>query len=250
MRAGELARLTVGAVVGLPPDVLPRLLGRLRAERPDVAVVTRAFSAWPSVATALARDGVDAALVRDDVAEPGLRSQLIYREAVGIALPVDHPLAARETVDPADLRAEAFVSFPRDHDPERLARIFGALRAVGLDTMPVIHESAPGAVDASLRLVATRAAVSPKLASKVAAFRSAEVVWRPVRGLDLEVVVSAAWRWHQCPPAVARLVACLSPPTPHPSRRPRRDPLRAGVSPGPGARAAPLGATPGPGARR
>ena len=216
VRAGESARVVVGAVVGLPPDVLPSLLSGLRHELPDVAVVARAFAPGGSaVAVAAERDGVDVALVRDEVDEPGLRAYVVYREPVGIALPAGDPLVtagagAAVAVSARDLTGRAFVSFPRETDPDRHDRMFGALLAAGLDRMPVVHESAPGAVDASLRLVASGAAVSLKLASEVRAFRSPEVVWRPLADVDMEVVISAAWRADHPSPAVHRVAAWLA----------------------------------------
>jgi DNA-binding transcriptional LysR family regulator len=212
VRSGESARVAVGTVVGLPPDVLPDLLARLRRELPGVTVVARAFAAVPTVAEAMAREGVDIALVRDEVNEPGLRSEVVYREAVGIALRADDPAAAKAPVAAAELGGRTFVSFPRDNDPDRHDRLFGALISAGLPRLPVVHESAPGAIDASLRLVATGEAVSLKLASEVAAFRSPEVVWRPIQGFDLEVVVSSAWRADHHSPAVARIAARLTAP--------------------------------------
>jgi DNA-binding transcriptional LysR family regulator len=212
VRAGESARVVIGSVVGLPPELLPTLLTGLRRQLPDVTVVARAFATGgSSVAAAIERDGVDVAFVRDQVVEPGLEAHVVYREPVGVALPAGDPLAASDAaVRAGDLVGRAFVSFPRDHDPDRHDRIFGALLAAGLDRMPVVHESAPGAVDASLRLVATGAAVSLKLASEVRAFRGPDVVWRPLADLDLEVVVSALWRADHPSPAVRRVAGWLA----------------------------------------
>jgi hypothetical protein len=64
-------------------------------------------------------------------------------------------------------------------------------------------------VDASLRLVERGMGVSLKLASEVAAFASPTVTWRPLDGVELAVVVSAAWRLDRMNPALRRLVGLL-----------------------------------------
>ena len=216
VRAGEEGRITLAVAVGLPPNLLPALLERFRAELPGVVVVARPMPSAASVAEALDHHGIDLAVMRGLVREPGVSSVVIDREVVGIALPARHPLAGRAAVAPRDLAGEPFATFDRTADPALHDHIFGALMASGLDGAPVLHESAAGAVDASLRLVAAGAAVSLKLASEVEAFRSADVVWRPLEGVHLEVAVAAAWRPDRCSPALARLVSLL-PSIPEPA---------------------------------
>lgn len=216
VRSGDEGRLTLGVAVGLPPNLLPGLLARFRAEVPGVVVVARPMPAAPSVADALDHGGVDLAVLRGLVHEPGVASVVIDREMVGIALPAGHPLAARPAVSPRDLTGERFATFDRASDPALHDHLFGVLMAAGLEGVPVVHESAPGAIDASLRLVAAGAAVSLKLASEVEAFRSADVVWRPLDGVHLEVAVAAAWRPDRSSPALARLVGLL-PSIPEPT---------------------------------
>jgi hypothetical protein len=85
------------------------------------------------------------------------------------------------------------------------------MAAAGLRDLRVAHESHPGSVDASLRLVASGAALSLKLESEVSAFGSDRVVWRPLDGVDLRVVISAAWRLDRTSPALSRLLPIVLP---------------------------------------
>jgi hypothetical protein len=71
----------------------------------------------------------------------------------------------------------------------------------------IAHESY--AVETSLRLVGSGAGLSLKLASEVAAFASDSVVWRPLSGVSLDVVISAAWRPDRTTPALAALIPLL-----------------------------------------
>ena len=64
-------------------------------------------------------------------------------------------------------------------------------------------------METSLRLVGGGAGLSLKLASEVAAFASDSVVWRPLSGVSLDVVISAAWRPDRTTPALAALVPLL-----------------------------------------
>ena len=216
LRSGDEGRLTLGVAVGLPPNLLPGLLARFRAELPGVVVVARPMPGTDSVVEALDHHGIDLAVLRGLVREPGVSSVVIDREMVGIALPARHRLAARSAVSPRDLTGEPFATFDRSSDPALHDHIFGALAAAGLGGAPVLHESPAGAIDASLRLVASGAAVSLKLASEVEAFRSPEVVWRPLEGVRLEVAVTAAWRPYRTSPALTRLVGLL-PSIPEPA---------------------------------
>ncbi|HEX2273159.1 MAG TPA: LysR substrate-binding domain-containing protein [Acidimicrobiales bacterium] len=120
-------------------------------------------------------------------------------------LPTRSPLGRRSSHRP---RRRAFITFPRHSDPAEFDRLFGALRARGLSSH-VIHESPPGGVDASLRVVATGIAVSLKLESEVRAHRDSAVVWRPLDDPAIAVVITAAWRPDRLPPASRRLVELL-----------------------------------------
>lgn len=209
IRDGQRRQLRIGAVPALPPSLVPRLLAIFAGEAPDVAVVVRAIPSARSAADALADPELDLVLVRDRVDDPGLDSVVVATEAVGVALPALHPLAAGASIAPSDLNSLPLVCFARASDPVQYDQIFDTLAAAGLDELHVAHESHPGAVDASLRLVASGACLSLKLASEVAAFADADIVWRPLAEVALEVVVSAAWRRDRVAPALTGLLPLL-----------------------------------------
>jgi DNA-binding transcriptional LysR family regulator len=195
----------IGIVAALPPQLIPRLLAATAAGAPEISVVVAAIPGARSPAEALEHD-LDLAVVRGAVDEPGLGSALLASEPVGIALPADHPLAAADVVSPRDLNGQPMVTFAQSADPQEYDRLYGAMAAAGLRDLRVEHESHPGSVDASLRLVASGAALSLKLESEVVAFASDLVTWRPLQGVDLRVVISAAWRPDRTSPALTRLL--------------------------------------------
>ncbi|MDQ3897500.1 MAG: LysR substrate-binding domain-containing protein [Actinomycetota bacterium] len=206
VRDGEGAHVSIGAVPALPPQLVPGLLARIAAGGPGPAVVVRAAPSGRSPADLLDGGAVDMVLVRGVVDAPGIASVVVAREAVGVAMTVDHPLAARASVAPADLSGVPLVSFGRATDPGEFDRIYAPLAAAGLADLRLVHESHAGAVEASLRLVERGVGLSLKLASEVSSFASPAVTWRPLEHVDLDVVVSAAWRIDRLTPALRWLV--------------------------------------------
>ena len=207
LRSGETGQVRVGAVPALPPALIPELLSRFAKDAPDVDAVVRALPSGRTAKEALDNLGLDLVLVRGEVHEPGISAAVVAREPVGVALPLDHPLADRPVLTPSDLSGMPLISFDRTTDPAGFDAIFTPLKAAGLTDVRIAHESY--AVETSLRLVGSGAGLSLKLASEVAAFASDSVVWRPLAGVSLDVVISAAWRPDRTTPALAALVPLL-----------------------------------------
>jgi DNA-binding transcriptional LysR family regulator len=191
VKSRQRSRFRIGVAAALPPWLVPTLLARCAQEAPDLEVIVAALHGGRDVA--LAPD-VDIALVRGQTTEPGVESVVVVREPVGIALPRGHRLAGRSAVRVRELNGLPLIAFPRGSDPLEYDRLFDGLAAAGLREVRLAHESHPGAVDASLRLVAAGAGLSLKLRSEVDAFGGTEVVWRPLADAEIEVVISAAWR--------------------------------------------------------
>jgi DNA-binding transcriptional LysR family regulator len=209
VKSGEGGRLRVGAVPALPPHLIPGLLARCAAEAPGLDVAVTALKPTGSARDALA-SGVDLVLVRGTVSEPGIASVVAAQEPVGVALPADHPLARQAAVRPDQLSGVPLIAFARSSDPVEGDRIFDALRAAGLRDLAIVHESHPGAVETSLRLVAQGIGVSLKLNSEVEAFGATGIEWRPLQGVTLEVVISAAWRQDRVIPALEHVLPLIA----------------------------------------
>lgn len=210
LRVGESGEVGLGAIAALPPDLLPTLLTQWRSALPDVLVVARAVPSGVTASAALDRADVDIALVRGEITEPGVCSVEVARERVGVAVAASDLLAGHDEVTAAELDGRAIATFTRHDDPVEYDRLFGALHARGLRSYTT-HETAPGGVDASLRLVRSGLAISLKLESEVRALRDPSIVWRPLSGASIDVVITAAWRADQLSPAALRLVALLGP---------------------------------------
>jgi DNA-binding transcriptional LysR family regulator len=200
-------------VPALPPQLIPGFLARCAAEAPGLDVVVTALRSGSSASEAL-ESGVDVALVRGNVADAKVESVVAAREPVGVALPRDHPLAHEGALRAEQLSGVPLIGFARATDPVENDRIFDALRAAGLPEVELVHESHPGAVESSLRLVAQGTGASLKLRSEVEAFGAHEVTWRPLQGVPLEVVISAAWRPDRVTPALERVLPLVTSGSP------------------------------------
>ena len=213
-REHEAGHFHIGVAAALPPDLVPRLVARIRDKYPELVVSVHPLPADPEVAD-LFDTGLDLVLVREPVRRGRrIAGRVVAREAIGVAVPSGHPLAALETITAAQLNGQPMASFARSADPALHDTMFAVLRAAGYTGPSVLHEAHSGAVDASLRLVATGGAISLKLASEVRTFGNPDVVWRPVTDAHLEVTVTAAW----CPDRIngsrAEVLRLLPRPNP------------------------------------
>lgn len=209
LRSGESGQVLIGAVPALPPRLVPELLARCAGHAPGIEVVVTALRSGRDLHHAL-EDEADVVLVRGEVTEPGIESTVVTREPVGVALRPDHPLAVHPAIRSAQLDGVPLIAFPRASDAAEHDRLFGALATAGLTKPHLVHESHPGAVEGSLRLVASGAGLSLKLQSEVDAFGSAKIAWRPLADSRLEVVISAAWRPDRGTPALERVLPLLT----------------------------------------
>jgi DNA-binding transcriptional LysR family regulator len=206
-RNRHASEVRIGVAPALPPPLIPTLLSRCAREAPGIRVIVAPLRAEPDRALP---HGVDIALVRDQVSEPGVAATIVTREPVGVALPRDHRLTRKRAIHTAELNGLPLIAFARQSDPQQYDRLFTTLADAGLTEPRLAHESHPGAVDASLRLVAAGAGVSLKLRSEVDAFGSDEVVWRPLADAHIEVVIAAAWRTEHVTPAVEAVASLLT----------------------------------------
>jgi DNA-binding transcriptional LysR family regulator len=209
LRTGDIGQVRIGAVPALPPRLIPSLLARFAAKAPGVEVVVRAIPPARAAHDLLETTDVDVVLIRGEVSTPGVDACVVATEPVGVALPGSHALAAKPAITASDLTDIPLIAFARDGDATQHDRIFSGLAAAGLANPKIVHESHPGAVEASLRLVEAGVGLSLKLQSEVEAFDSPVIVWRPLADVELDVLVTAAWRRERATPALERLLPHL-----------------------------------------
>jgi DNA-binding transcriptional LysR family regulator len=101
--------LRIGHMFSLGLAFVPRFVATLRAELPGLRVELRQ-GRTNTILTQLLAGEVDAAFVAPCPNEADLIAIPLFTEGVSLAVCVDDPLAAREVVDPAELRDRTFVA--------------------------------------------------------------------------------------------------------------------------------------------
>jgi len=106
--AGEIGEIRLG--VRMPPvgEPLHSLLADWHKSHPQVAIKLHEMNER-EIAEALVERRLDAALMPKHTLWHDAAAMPLYREPVVAALPAEHPLAARESVDWASLRDETFL---------------------------------------------------------------------------------------------------------------------------------------------
>jgi DNA-binding transcriptional LysR family regulator len=198
---GELGVLRVGFVQSATFAALPRLLGAFRAALPSVRVEVRAMTTLTQL-DALVDDRIDAGLLRPPVHEPDLRLRTLSHDELCVALPGEHPLAARDLVSLSDLAEESFIFYGRESGPAVHDRIVGHCMAAGF--RPKIVQEAVD-VQTIVALVAANLGVS-LLIAPTPHTDEASVVYRPLAEDLPRWEMALAWSRHNHAPVLARFL--------------------------------------------
>ncbi len=107
---GLEGQLAIGCVGSATYSLLPRLVRALRESLPGVDVSVRGEMLAPAQLSALLAGEIDLALLRPPVEDYGLHVEALRRDRLLVALPEEHPLAARGELQITDLRAQEFIA--------------------------------------------------------------------------------------------------------------------------------------------
>jgi DNA-binding transcriptional LysR family regulator len=190
VRDGSIGAVRVGVFSGPVRLRLAAVLGELRRVHPGLEILTVHMPARAQEA-ALRDGGLEIALLPWEPAPP-LHGRVLERQPLGIALPAGHPLAARGSVTPADLRSLALVWMGRSSDPDLYDAIVRKLDAAGGRPASLLEAATP---ESSLSIVAAGVAASLKTREEVevAVAAGERIIWMPLAGVDLEIATVAAW---------------------------------------------------------
>lgn len=188
---GAVGRLTIGFVPSAINEALPPLLRRFGTTHPDVDLDLREMTP-----DALVRDlhehRIDLALLYPPFEDASLATAVVAHESFVVALPEDHPLASRASIDVARLRDEPFVLPARHGMPGLHAQVLDICREAGFT--PSAVQDDVWLVQTIVGLVAAGVGVAMIPASAQAQQRRG-VVYRPLRHpTPHEVELAAVWR--------------------------------------------------------
>ncbi|GGF32949.1 LysR family transcriptional regulator [Aliidongia dinghuensis] len=159
---GDVGWIGIGYVGSAMALLLPQVLRRFHAEHPGVEVLLFEMLVTDQ-ADALLDRRIHVGFVRPVLGHDGLIEETLYEEPMVIAMPVDHPMATRDSVAIAELADEPFVLYGG-----RTARqviggdfILSQLRAGGIEPKIAVEsqyvESALGLVAAGMGVALTAA---------------------------------------------------------------------------------------------
>ena len=121
--AGLAGVIRLGVTGSATCGVLPRLARLIKERVPGVALRIQTEMLTPAQAEALRSNRLDLGVLRTPLPENGLASRTIAEEALVLALPTSHPLAARPALTVGDLRSEPFITY----DPATGSVVDGAV---------------------------------------------------------------------------------------------------------------------------
>lgn len=219
--AGLSGRLRLAFVSSVAYGPLPPWLRSFRAAHPEVALELREATLDVQL-EAFARDEIDAGFVlhAEGAVPPGLESWRALREPLVVALPENHPLAARRSLPFDAVAAEPLVIFPRVIAPSLFDAVVGHYRSRG--ATPRIAQQAIQ-MQTIVNLVSAGIGVAWVPAALMQLQRPG-VVYRPLAGAAPGCETSLVWR-DGAPPVVERFVGHVqaeqrqSAPVRPPSRR-------------------------------
>ena len=137
--AGQSGMLTIGAISTAMFDVLPGLIEQLKVDYPHLTVSVREIDSVEAV-PALEAGDIDLAFARlDGDLGDSLKSLPLVEDRLVVALPGDHPLAARTRISLSSLANEPWVMFSRKVSPVYFDNLIATCRDSGFSPR-VLHE--------------------------------------------------------------------------------------------------------------
>lgn len=201
--AGQSGMLTIGAISTAMFDVLPRLIDQLKQDYPHLTVSVREIDSVEAV-PALEAGDIDLAFARlDGDLGSAIQSLPLREDRLMVALPSDHPLAARTRISLSSLASEPLVMFSRKVSPVYFDNLIATCRASGFSPR-VLHEVRSVASQIAFVSCGQGIALVPASLKKLA---PDNVVLRPLTQKLHVVTTAVAWNSERPNPLVTELVA-------------------------------------------
>ncbi|WP_395607190.1 LysR family transcriptional regulator [Pseudomonas sp. B22129] len=201
--AGQSGLLTIGAISTAMFDVLPGLIDQMKQLYPHLTVSVREIDSVEAV-PALEAGDIDLAFARlDGDLGPAIQSLPLLEDRLMVALPSNHPLAARTRVSLSSLASEPLVMFSRKVSPVYFDNLIATCRASGFSPR-VLHEVRSVASQIAFVSCGQGIALVPASLKKLA---PGNVVLRPLTQKLNVVTTAVAWNSERPNPLVTELVA-------------------------------------------
>jgi LysR family hydrogen peroxide-inducible transcriptional activator len=107
-------KLKVGLIPTVGPYLLPRVMQKLRKALPHLGLML--YEHQTEALLKRLRDGeIDLGIMALPIAQDGLESRQLYEEAFTVALPSNHPLAAKSAIKVQDLKGQTLLLLEDGH---------------------------------------------------------------------------------------------------------------------------------------
>ena len=207
LKSGLGGTIRLGTSATLGPYLMPHVISDLRASHPDLRLYIR--EAAPRDLLRELHDGVhDLILTQLPVSGATLSHARLFREPLAVALPAEHPLAARDTLDNDDLSNKTILSLSPAY------ALYDMISALCVETGAHLSREYEGtSLDALRQMVAMNMGLTflPALyvESEIQG-RARYVVTRPLRGRRFARSIGLVWRASSgAAPAYERLAAAI-----------------------------------------
>lgn len=196
---GRIGRLDVGIFGSGVLDVIPRMLARFHAERPDIKITLHNLTKAEQL-EALRERRITVGFNRLVPPEDDLVIETVLRERLMVALPEGHPLGAQAEIDITDMDDAPLILYPNVPMRGLAQEVAGAFRAAGV-RLRVEQEvedvlTAVALVSGGFGLCVTTAST--------ASLRLPGVSYRPLRCDTLrDIELSCLWRRGETSPVLS-----------------------------------------------
>ena len=205
---GELGQISIGFVGSATYNILPVMLQQFRDRYPEVQIELHELTTDRQLIW-LREGKIDVGLMRPPISEPDVTSEIVFEEALIVALPANHPLATVDSIDLRLLAREPFILFPRQLAPGLYDPIITICQAAGFSPV-VVQECIQ--MQTTISLVSANLGVSivPESIQQV---QRSGVVYKPIQDLTpiganqllRLATISIVWRTNDDSPTVSRL---------------------------------------------
>lgn len=200
--AGHAGVVTIGAITSAMIDVLPPLIERFKQNHPLITVSVREIDSAEAI-PALEAGDIDIAFARlEGNLGRHIQSLPLSEDRLAVALPKDHPLAAKESISLQSLADETLVMASRDVSPVYFDYLVGQCKASGFAPR-IVHQVRSVSSQVAFVSCGQGIALVPTSMGKLA---PENVVIRPLQPEVKVVITAMAWHSEHKSPLVEAMI--------------------------------------------
>lgn len=188
-KRGETGSLRIGFVGSTIYTSVPLLLSRFRQLYPGVAVSVQQLTVARQTVMLKNRE-IDVGIIRQSFSDAKLATRSLFREALVLAIPAHHPLAAKKgVVGLGEIVDEEFVFFSRSEAPVIHDQLVRMCQSAGF-TPAIVQEAYPMSTVVGLVGAGVGIAFVPESMQRL---NVQNVVYRDLRGGGAKTEIFLAW---------------------------------------------------------